>query len=175
MNNRTLIINIVRFIGLILIQGLILNNILVAGYINPQLYVLFILLLPFETPKWLLLISAFFIGILAGLFTNSSGAHAAASTLIAFIRPSIIKALTPKRELEAGVNPGIHNISFRWFFFYSFILISIHHLSLFFLDAFSFNNSLQTLLLSIGTIVCSLVLAIISQYLFPSKRRSVKA
>ena len=175
MNNRTLIINIARFIGLILIQGLILNNILVAGYINPQLYILFILLLPFETPKWLLLISAFFIGILVGLFTNSSGAHAAASTLIAFIRPSLIKSLTPKRELEAGVNPGIHNISFRWFFFYSLVLISIHHFSLFFLEAFSFNNSLQTLLVSIGTIACSFILAIISQYLFPSKRRNIKA
>jgi len=167
MNNRTFIINIIRFVILILIQGLILNNILIAGYVNPQLYVLFILLLPFETPKWLLLISAFSIGLLVGLFTNSSGAHAAASTLIAFIRPYLIKTLTPKRELEAEAKPGIHNIGFTWFFFYSLILISIHHLSLFFLEAFSFNNSLQTFLISIATIVCSLILVIISQYLFP--------
>ena len=47
--------NTLRFIFLVLLQVLILNNIQLSGYLNPFLYVLFILMLPFETPKWLVL------------------------------------------------------------------------------------------------------------------------
>ena len=50
---------LVSFILLVFLQVFILNNIQFSGYINPYIYVLFILALPFETPKWLLLITAF--------------------------------------------------------------------------------------------------------------------
>ena len=46
------------FLFLIALQVLVLNNIQLGGYLNPYLYVLFVLLLPFDTPKWLLLIVA---------------------------------------------------------------------------------------------------------------------
>ena len=51
------------FVFLVLLQVLVLNNIQLSGYINPYFYVLFILLLPFETANWLLLILAFALGI----------------------------------------------------------------------------------------------------------------
>ena len=55
--------NLIRFVVLVLIQVMILNNIQVSGFINPYMYVLFILLLPFETPNWLLLLLSFFLGL----------------------------------------------------------------------------------------------------------------
>jgi rod shape-determining protein MreD len=60
---NNIITSILRFVVLILVQVLILNNIHLGGYINPYLYVLFILLLPIETPKWAVLILAFFLGL----------------------------------------------------------------------------------------------------------------
>jgi len=44
MNNP--FIHIVRFVVLILLQVLLLNDINFLGYINPYLYILFIILLP---------------------------------------------------------------------------------------------------------------------------------
>ena len=44
--------NIIRFVFLVLLQVLILNNIQFSGYINPYFYIYFILLLPFDTPRW---------------------------------------------------------------------------------------------------------------------------
>ena len=44
-----------QFFLLVLFQGLILNNIELGGYINPYLYVLFILILPIDTNKWIVL------------------------------------------------------------------------------------------------------------------------
>ena len=55
--------NIIRFVVLVFIQVAILNNIQISGFINPYMYVLFILLLPFETPNWILLVLSFFLGL----------------------------------------------------------------------------------------------------------------
>ena len=60
--------NIGRFIVLVLFQVLVLNNIQFSGYVNPFMYVLFILLLPFETPRWLLLLSGFLLGLSVDIF-----------------------------------------------------------------------------------------------------------
>ncbi|NJK85385.1 MAG: hypothetical protein HC906_04860 [Bacteroidales bacterium] len=51
-----------RFIILVLLQVFVFNNIHLSGFIVPYIYILFILLLPFETPGWLLLVSAFLLG-----------------------------------------------------------------------------------------------------------------
>ena len=92
--NSILFKNILRFVLLVLIQVFVLNNIRINGYINPHLYVLFILLLPFETPGWLLLVSSFSIGLSIDLFAHTPGLNAAASTFIAFIRPGFIRILS---------------------------------------------------------------------------------
>ncbi|MCU0363051.1 MAG: rod shape-determining protein MreD, partial [Bacteroidales bacterium] len=50
------------FLLLILAQVLVFNNIQFSGFINPYVYVLFILLLPLAVPGWLLLLLAFITG-----------------------------------------------------------------------------------------------------------------
>ena len=99
--------NVIRFIVLVLIQIFILNNINFRGYLDPYLYVLFILLLPFDTPKWLLLLSAFLIGFFVDLFSHSLGMNAAASVFMAFMRPAILQLLSPGREYDPDIQPGI--------------------------------------------------------------------
>ncbi|MDD3744123.1 MAG: rod shape-determining protein MreD, partial [Lentimicrobiaceae bacterium] len=71
--------DILRFIVLVAVQVLILNQIDFGGYIDPALYLLFILLLPFEVPGWLLLIASFSLGFCIDIFSHSIGLHAAAS------------------------------------------------------------------------------------------------
>ncbi|MCJ7757879.1 MAG: rod shape-determining protein MreD, partial [Gillisia sp.] len=48
---NSILSNSIRFILLILFQVLLLNNINFLGYINPYLYVLFLILYPFNTPQ----------------------------------------------------------------------------------------------------------------------------
>lgn len=158
--------NIIRFIVLLLIQVLLLNNIKFNGYLNPYFYILFILLLPKETPKWLLLVSAFFLGFGVDIFMKSIGINAAATVLVAFIRPSLIKYLSTGKDIEPNMQIGIKSFGFRWFFLYSLILIFVHNFVLYFLDIFSFNEILLTFYnILLGTII-TLSLVIIIQYLF---------
>ena len=164
--NNTITRNIIRFIVLLLIQVLLLNNIKFNGYLNPYLYILFILLLPKETPKWLLLVSAFLLGFGVDIFMKSFGINAAATVLVAFIRPSLIKYLSTGKDIEPNMQIGIKSFGFRWFFLYSLILIFVHNFVLYFLDIFSFNEILLTFYnILLGTII-TLSLVIIIQYLF---------
>ncbi len=169
--NNVFINNIIRFIILILFQVFILNNIEINGYINPYFYVYFILLLPFETPKWLLLTSAFLLGLSIGIFSNSIGINSAACVLIAFLRPGLITVLTSKREFETGIKPGIRDLGFAWFFYYSLVLVFIHHCALFFLEAFSFHNFWFTFYQILASSGLSILLIIFSQYLFSYKTK----
>ena len=164
--NNIITRNIIRFIVLLLIQVLLLNNIKFNGYLNPYLYILFILLLPKETPKWLLLVSAFLLGFGLDIFMKSFGINAAATVLVAFIRPSLIKYLSTGKDIEPNMQIGIKSFGFRWFFLYSLILIFVHNFVLYFLDIFSFNEILLTFYnILLGTII-TLSLVIIIQYLF---------
>jgi hypothetical protein len=159
------------FVILVLLQVLVLNRINFSGYINPYLYVLFVLILPFETPGWLLLISAFLLGFSVDIFSNTQGMNAAASVFMAFCRPLVIRLVATPRELEPNMEPGIRDIGFRWFFSYSLILIFVHHLVLFYLEAFSFTQFFSTLLRTSLSMVFTLILVILSQYLFFMRKR----
>ena len=61
---------VIRFVALILLQVLVLNNVAFSGSINPYLYILFLLMLPFDSPKWLSLVSAFFLGLSIDIFNK---------------------------------------------------------------------------------------------------------
>ena len=91
MQSNEFLTNATRFIALILIQVIILNNINFLGYINPYLYILFILVFPFTGNRSLLIILAFVLGLTIDIFTDSGGVHAAASTFIGYARPAFLK------------------------------------------------------------------------------------
>ncbi len=164
-----LVRNTIRFLFLVLLQVLILNNINLGGYTNPYLYVYFVLLLPFVTPRWLLLILAFLLGISIDLFTNTYGLNAAATVLMAFCRPYVIRAISREPEEDLGIQPSLRVEGFTWFFSYSFILILIHHTTLFYLEIFRFTEFFQTLLRVLTSTAFTLVLVFISELLFHSR------
>lgn len=168
--NRVVLNNIVRFILLILVQVFVLNNIRIGGYINPYFYVLFVLLLPFETPGWLLLASSFLLGSSIDLFVHTPGMHAAATVLMAFCRPAIIRLLSGSKGIEQGMKPGIRHMGFRWFLIYSLFLILIHHLLLFYLEVFRLDEFWQTLYRVFLSTLSTLLLVIVAEYLFMRRK-----
>ena len=156
--------NIMRFVLLILIQILIVNNIEFSGYIIPYIYILFILLLPFETPKWVILITGFLLGFTMDIFMNTYGIHTTSTVFIAFIRPSILKILAPRDGYETGTYPRIFYYGFWWFIRYSAVIIIIHHSLLFYLELFSVTNIFPNLIRVILSSVFSLTLVVLSQF-----------
>jgi hypothetical protein len=163
--------NIGRFIFLVLFQVLILDHINLSGFINPYFYVYFILLLPFITPKWLLLISAFLIGISIDFFSNTMGINAAASVMMAFSRPFVIKAISTGTEYEVGERPSLKNQDIKWFVYYCVILIVIHHFVLFYLEIFRFREFFTTFIRVILSSAFTFLLVMLSEYLFYQRQK----
>lgn len=149
-----------------LLQVLVFNNIQVFSFITPFIYILFILLLPFETPKWLRLLLGFFMGLFIDMFSNTGGMHTASTVLIAFISPWVQSILSSKDEYEGGEQPGIKHLGFKWFFFYSLILTTAHHIFLFYLEIFSFSGFFTTLYHALLNVIFTMVFIITSQYIF---------
>ena len=162
--------NIVRFIALVLVQVLVIKNIELGRFINPFLYVLFIIVLPFETPKWLLLVAAFFLGLTIDVFYDTAGMHAAACVFMAYIRPATLKLFSPRDGYESGTQPTIQYLGIPWFLSYAGILILAHHVILFYLEIFRFSEFFSTLLRVVVSAVCTLLLVVVSQYLFNRKK-----
>jgi rod shape-determining protein MreD len=155
--------NILRLIFLVLLQVLILNEIRLFDEINPYLYLLFILLLPFETPKWALLIMGFALGLTIDVFSNSLGLHTSATVLVAYLRQFILQVFAPRDGYETGTFPRAYYYGFGWFTKYVVLLILIHQSVLYFLEAYSFENAFETLrLIVIGTIFTT-ILVVMSQ------------
>ena len=79
------------FIGLVLLQVLILNNVHIAGYATPFLYIYFILKFASGTSRNELMLWAFFFGLTIDIFADTPGMNAAATVLLAFLRPSLLR------------------------------------------------------------------------------------
>ncbi len=135
----TIIQNILSFVILVLFQVLALNNIQFLGFINPYIYILFIIALPVRTPRWLSLILAFILGLTIDIFSNTLGMHAFATVLIAFLRNGIINLFIGLEEND-NPSPSFRSLGVAAYVKYLVLMVFIHHFSLFFLEAFSFAH-----------------------------------
>ena len=156
--------NILRFALLVLIQVLVLNNIQLFGWANPFFYVLFVLLMPFETPKWLVLVMSFVLGMTVDSFSNTPGLHAAATVLMGYLRSFVLRIIAPRDGYEPGTFPRMYYYGMPWFLKYSGFLVLAHHIMLFSVEAFSFVNFHITLLHAVVSAIFSTLLIVVSQF-----------
>lgn len=163
--------NIARFILLVLLQVLIIQNINLTGYMILLPYVLFVLILPFETNKLLVLFSAFFLGVCIDYFYDSSGLHASACTIMGFARHYVLKYIAPRDGYDVGVKPTIEDMGLEWYLRYAGTLVLTHHFFLFYLEIFRFSEFFHTLLRVILSSIGTLGLIYLIQFLFFTSRR----
>jgi len=156
----------VVFIVSVLLQVLVLNHILIFKMISPFFYLIFLLLLPYDTPRAMLILLGFILGLSIDAFTNTLGVHTAVCVIIGFIRPGILNKISTRETRESVTAPRISTMSLNWFISYSAIFITIHHLLLFMLEAFTFEGILFTLLRAVLSGILSIALIVISQFLF---------
>lgn len=148
------------------IQILVLNNIRLGGYINPYIYILFIMLLPFEIPGWILLILGFLTGLTMDAFSGTLGMHSSATLFIAFLRPMVLSNISTHETTDKKGRPTLSMNDIGWFVKYTLIIVVAHHLVLFYLEAFSFTHFFATLLRVILSSLITFFFILISQFYF---------
>ncbi len=152
------------FLVLMLLQVLLFNNIQFSGYINPFVYVMMIMLLPVEISAWLLLLVSFFTGLTVDIFSGSMGMHASATVLAGFVRPFVLRIISPRDGYETGSSPSMAVYGFRWYLIYTLIIILIHHTALFYLEVFRFAGFFRTLLRVLLSSLFSVTFILFAEY-----------
>ena len=171
MTNKVLI-NVFRFIILILLQVLIIRNINLGTYFIMLPYVLFILSLPFETPRLVILGLSFVTGIAIDLFYSTPGLHASACTFMGFARYYVLKFVAPRDGYDVVVQPTVEDMGLEWFLKYAGVLIFIHHFVFFYFEVFRFDEFFRTLLRVILSTIGTFLLVYLIQFLFYARRLS---
>lgn len=154
----------VIFISLVLVQVLILNQVQFSGFFNPYVYILFIILLPLSTPRYLVMILGFFLGLVIDVFSNSLGIHSAATVFIAYARPLVIRMIS-NREDDRSDYPGLQQNKLAWFVKYVTIMVLLHHMLLFYIEVFTFANFFNTLYRVVLSSLFSIIVIVLSQFL----------
>ncbi len=161
-------INIIRFIILVIIQVLVCNRIGYLGFINPMIYILFIYWYPIKQNKSFFLIIAFLLGFTIDIFSDTLAFHTAATTTIAFLRPSIMRFCFGVnydfQNFKLSNVPRLQQITYLAF------LVFIHHTVFFLLEVFSFANYILILKKILVVSIVSLVLCILFSSLFSVKK-----
>jgi cell shape-determining protein MreD len=172
MNN--LIKNIIRFILFLLIQVVILNEVPpIHQFITPYIYFLFILWLPFGTSRISLTILGFVVGYTLDLFTNTPGLHAAACSLMGYLRPTILNLLLAQEASEEiSREPSIGTMGWGPYFIYIFILTFIHHFYLVLLEWLQFGNFTYFIGKVTATCLMSVLLILLAELIM--NRRKLK-
>ena len=158
--------NVKRFLFLMLLQVMVLNHVQWSGFVNPYIYILFIMMLPLETPKWALLLMGFATGLIIDMFGNTSGLHAASATLLAFARPGVLNLISPRDGYEAETTLTPQKLGIKWFLAYVIILTAIHHFFYFYLEVFRLSEFFFTFFKALLNTVITIVIILIGVYLF---------
>lgn len=163
--------NILRFITLIVVQILVLNNIYLGGYITPMLYAMFILMLPNRVGRIYTLLIAFLLGLSIDVCSNMLGFHACATTVMAFCRITFAERIITRGDDVYIDTPSIFSVQPQFFIYYAALLLFIHSLVFFSLDYFNFADIFRIIISSVLTTIATLLLVIIWQMLFNHKKQ----
>ncbi len=169
MLNNEIFINIIRFILLVLTQVLLLNHIDFLGYINPYIYILFIIVFPFRGNKSLLIFLSFMLGLTIDFFLDSGGIHAAACVFIAYIRPQVLK-------YSFGISYEYNtikmsNTDFIKQFIYVGSMVLFNHIVLFSLEIFNTDHLLLLLKSTLFSSIFSIIIILSAITIFSKKPR----
>lgn len=165
--------NIFRLVVFILIQVYVLNQIPpLHQYVIPYLYYLPLLWLPFSISRQWLLIIGFLTGLTLDFFTMQIGVHAAACTLVVYLRPFVINVITPKDTSEFFYRePSPQALRWAPYMIYIGVLTVAHHTYMTFLQWLQFGSFWGFLIKIFTTTAISLLLIFLVELLFPRRLR----
>lgn len=150
---------ILIFLLLVVLQTALFDNIVINMGISIYVYVMFILILPFKTPGWAMLLLGLTLGLLMDSFYNTGGIHGAATVFVAYARNTVIKIFQNAYDNEYAIRPGIKSLGFLKFARFVFILVLLHNLVVYFLELFHFKALFSNLLIAlINTVLTTFII-----------------
>ncbi len=166
--NRVLYIPLL-FCSLLFLQAFVFNNILFLGYINPFIYIAFVIFYPLKKERYLFLFLSFLLGLAIDFFADSGGINAFSLLFVAYIRLFLVRIIF-KKTAQDYLLFNLQQEPFGKVFNYVITLIVIHHFILFSLANFSFQNFSSVLSNTLYSSIFTSVLFFIGTYIIRKKK-----
>lgn len=159
---RNTLINIGKFLILVLVQVLIFSRIHLFGYATACIYPIFILKLPRHTSVNALLVWSFLFGITVDMFCDTPGINAAAATAMGFARNTFLAAFTHK-GLPDDFIPGAKSIKWGSYLLYSLMCIVLFFSVLFLLELFTIDQMAPLLISTASSTLLTMLFVIVAE------------
>ncbi len=155
--DRTFLYRILRFLILLTVQVVVLNNVYLWGYATPLLIGYAVLRFRSGSSREAVLLWAFLAGLVYDIFSNTMGMCMASMTLLAMVQPPLLHLFKP-RDASAEFTPSMRVMGVGLFLPYTFLGMLVLHLSFYMLEAFTLANLQLTLMAVFGGALLSTVI-----------------
>lgn len=163
MSLREIIQYSLLFLLYLALQILIMRNIVLFNYAFCFVYIAGILLLPAEVNRTLLLVLGFLAGLLVDIFYNTLGMHAAATLLVAYLRPFWISIQLEAKGATDRIDITIGELGLGGYLTFLLPLVLLHHATLFFIEMSSMVAIGYTLLRIVASTLFTTLIIVIVQ------------
>lgn len=147
------------FIGLLLVQVLVFQNLHFMGICHPFVYVLFLICMP-QLPRWAEMLIGAVVGLIMDAFCYSPGVHMSACVAVMFLRGVLLEHLVQDAQRITGQITGA-SLGRSEFIRLALWLILCHHGLVFLLDAWSLQHILWLVLTVLVSGVMTFIVALI--------------
>lgn len=137
---------LILFLALALLQIFLFNNLAISSYFCPLIYLIFLLLLPLETPAIALLGLGLLTGVVMDATMGVAGINTIATLPVVFLRRNIIHLLSSREDMREDGIPSPERMGRQLFWYYAVMVVLIHHTLFFSLEALSWYHLPRTLL-----------------------------
>ncbi len=158
------------FVGLVLLQVVVGNNIHLFGIAIPFFYIYFIIRLPLLlSTNWVLTLS-FLMGITIDFFCNTPGMNALACTIMGSLRKTIVSLYTPRSEDYIDEIPSIKAFGSSMYIRFLLTFVLFFCTVLFLIESLSLFNLGQLLIRIIASTILTFLLLLGMDSLTGSRR-----
>ncbi len=154
------------FVVLLLLQLFLFNNLNFGVYVNPLVYIAFIILLPMETLPVVMLLSGLLLGCAMDLVMGTAGINTIATLFTAYSRPLLLRLFIGKDDIRDGGVPNLRRLGAGKYFRYSTLVVFLQCFVFFTLESLSWDYYYLTLLRILCSTVVTVVLVYFAQMLF---------
>ncbi len=156
----------VFFVTLVLLQLFLFNNLNLSVYVNPLVYVAFIVLLPMETPPVAMLLLGLLLGVNMDLVMGTAGINTIATLFTAYTRPVALRMVLAKDDIRDGGIPSPVRMGRGKFIRYAGIVVFLQCFVFFTFESLTWSYYYLTLLRIVLSTIVTTILVWFSQMLF---------
>ena len=134
MNRKSLIL-LISFFSLLFFQIFVFNNMNIFGFVNPIIYIVFLVIYNFDSDQTLFILICFLLGFSIDFFSQSGGAHTIATVTMSFLRPILIRnSYGVTSEIPVSFHTDTRRINKYTFLSLLFVLHHLIYFSIVFFD-----------------------------------------